>query len=89
MITSAEYKEFEFKDIPLSTKELFNFENYEDWVDTPTWKYRECGVPKEDRPELTITLDAKGRLCRRGADFMRARDEDTFPITVYILDFVV
>lgn len=27
-------------------------------------------------------LDAKGRQCKIGADFMRARDEGTFPVTV-------
>lgn len=27
-----------------------------------------------------ICFDAKGRRCRIGADFMRARDEETFPV---------
>lgn len=27
--------------------------------------------------------DAKGRRCRRGSDFARARDEDTFPVRFY------
>lgn len=27
-----------------------------------------------------ICFDTKGRLCRCGRDFMRARDEDAFPV---------
>jgi len=27
-----------------------------------------------------ICFDSKGRLCRMGKDFMRARDEDAFPV---------
>jgi len=31
-----------------------------------------------------ICVDAKGRACRIGADFHRARDEDAFPVTWYV-----
>ena len=29
-----------------------------------------------------ICIDAKGRHCKIGADFMRARDQETFPVTI-------
>lgn len=30
-----------------------------------------------------MCFDAIGRECRRGADFMRARDENRFPVSYY------
>lgn len=33
--------------------------------------------------DKAICIDAKGRRCLRGADFMRARDEDAFPVRFF------
>ena len=88
-MTSDDYKEIKFEDILLSAKKLFEFDDYDDWVDNATRRYGACGLNKKERERLTITLDAKGRLCRRGADFMQARDEEKFPVSVYILNFTV
>lgn len=30
-----------------------------------------------------LCADAKGRVCRNGGDFMRARDEGTFPVSFW------
>lgn len=47
------------------------FKDYQTWVNkAPTWV------------NGGTCLDALGRECRIGADFMRARDEGTFPVTI-------
>ncbi|OJY25782.1 MAG: hypothetical protein BGP11_11210 [Rhodobacterales bacterium 65-51] len=47
------------------------FPNFQTWVNkASTWV------------NGGICLDAKGRQCRTGADMMRARDEDAFPVTI-------
>ncbi len=40
-------------------------------------------MKNEVRSEDVICVDAKGRMCVKGMEFMRARDENTFPIKVY------
>ena len=34
--------------------------------------------------ENALCVDAKDRICRIGGDFMRARDEGTFPVRYYL-----
>ncbi|WP_126975553.1 phage Gp37/Gp68 family protein [Frigidibacter oleivorans] len=47
------------------------FPDFQTWINkAPTWV------------NGGVCLDAAGRHCTRGADFMRARDEGTFPVTV-------
>jgi hypothetical protein len=47
------------------------FDNFQQWVNkASTWvNGGRC-------------FDARGRECSSGADFMRARDEGTFPVTI-------
>jgi protein gp37 len=49
-----------------------SFHSYEYWV---------CKAGTHLHPG-DVCMDAKGRICKIGADFMRARDEGTFPVTV-------
>lgn len=66
------------------------FDNFEEWVrHASSWLTRhpqylntEHGDTKGWRGHhfTAICFDTQGRLCRKGADFMRARDEGTFPI---------
>lgn len=58
---------------------LFTFEDYQDWVDSATGRFRMHAVSSAN----TYCLDYRNRLCEIGKDFMRARDEGTFPIKVY------
>lgn len=47
------------------------FKDYQNWVHkAPTWV------------NGGMCIDAAGRHCKIGADFMRARDEGTFPVTI-------
>lgn len=43
-------------------------------------RYNEGIDYPEPHPFKATCFDAKGRLCRNGKDFMRARDEDAFPV---------
>lgn len=55
------------------------FDSFDQWVNkASSWLTRhERYHPQRFR---VTCVDAKGRTCRLGADFMRARDEGTFPI---------
>lgn len=51
------------------------FETFDMWVNkASSWLTRRGPNVK------AICYDAKGRLCTRGADMMRARDEGAFPV---------
>lgn len=60
-------------------EKLFSFHNFAFWCNKAPSLFRENGVTGND----VICLDQKGRICQIGRQFMRARDEDTFPIDVY------
>lgn len=60
---------------------LFQFGSFTDWVDHASWSWKRIGVKSAD----TICLDTKGRPCLIGRDFMKARDEEAFPVSVYLL----
>lgn len=49
------------------------FETFQTWVNkASSWLTRYEGK--------AICFDAKGRHCQNGGDFMRARDEEAFPV---------
>lgn len=58
---------------------LFAFESQARWVNKAKSWYATCGVPTH----RTLALDAKGRVCVSGREFMRATTEETYPIVVY------
>lgn len=60
-------------------RELFSFSSQQDWVNHARRRFECCGVRKGDY----ISIDAAGRICTKGAEFMRAEKEGTYPITVY------
>lgn len=62
--------------------ELFHFDSFQQWVDKAQGWFKSAGQRSCDH----ICLDAAGRVCMIGRDFMRARDEGTFPVTVYLID---
>jgi len=57
----------------------FEFENFENWVNRASGKFYSL------IPSMIICLDAKKRACLTGREFMRARDEKSFPIKCYKL----
>ena len=57
------------------------FENFSQWVNkASSWLTRHPDYNDGPNAFQAICFDAKGRLCRIGADFMRARDENAFPV---------
>jgi hypothetical protein len=51
------------------------FESFQQWVNMArSW------LTRRGPYEHAICLDAQNRVCRIGEDFMRARDEDAFPV---------
>lgn len=59
-------------------EELFRFETFVQWANKASTWCSGCGVPMQ---HLRM-FDARDRVCRIGAHFMRARDEGTFPVRV-------
>lgn len=55
------------------------FDTFTEWVNkASSWLTRH---PEYDGKSFrAICFDDKGRLCQIGRDFMRARDEDAFPV---------
>jgi hypothetical protein len=62
---------------------LFEFASHAQWVNKASSWFRSYRVTGSD----TICVDAKGRICRIGKQFMRAEKEQTYPIRVF--EFVV
>lgn len=59
---------------------LFQFATFGGWVNHAQRAWKEIGVRSDD----TLCIDAKGRVCSIGRDFMIARDEGAFPVSVHL-----
>lgn len=58
------------------------FDTFDDWINHASRALTDVtGTVGEPLPAFCV--DAKGRRCHVGADFMRARDENTFPIRYF------
>ena len=63
---------------------LFDFTSFDNWCDTAKRKFKSHGVSGTTVGHMyAIAVDAKNRACMSGREFMRARDEDAFPVRVY------
>lgn len=60
-------------------EELFDFTSFDNWCDTARGKFAAARIEGRD----TLCVDARGRLCTCGQQFMRARDDGAFPVRVY------
>mgnify|MGYP000408478291 CR=1 FL=1 len=58
---------------------LFSFTSFAHWVNHAQHAWRDAGVSVHH----TLCIDAKGRHCFIGRDFMIARDDGSFPVTVH------
>lgn len=58
---------------------LFEFSSFQDWVNKAQGRFAMAGVRGED----TLCVDQKGRLLKKGKEFMRARDDCSFPVKIY------
>jgi hypothetical protein len=59
-----------------------SFQTFADWVNRATVALRDRAptCPTTGAPLPALCVDAHGRRCHIGADFMRARDENAFPV---------
>lgn len=60
-------------------KKLFEFSSFDDWCEAERDQFEQAGL----RAASIIAVDAKGRVCRCGREFVRAREEGTFPVQVF------
>lgn len=60
--------------IPLGAPQDGEFRSFSEWVDKATSWIGGMNA---------LCVDAKGRACRCGGDFMRARDEGAFPVSYW------
>jgi hypothetical protein len=58
------------------------FDSLQEWVNRGrSWLTRRHEIDSNGHPyNRAICFDMKGRLVQNGGDFMRARDEDAFPV---------
>ena len=61
-------------------KKLFSFYCFQDWVNTAQRAWRNVSISSEQ----TICLDQKGRVLKKGLEFMRADKDGSFPVDVYL-----
>ncbi len=61
----------------------FEFTSFEKWVNKATSWFKNARL----RGDQAICVDAAGRVCLTGREFIRARDEVAFPIKVYRATF--
>lgn len=66
--------------------EAFRFTSFQEWVNKAQGWFQ-ARIPEPARSQHRyVAIDTTGRVCLIGADFMRARDEGTFPVAVYLID---
>ena len=58
-------------------EKLFEFSSFTKWVNKASSWFDGIDLNK------IICVDTKGRICVKGVEFMRARDEEAFPVSVY------
>lgn len=65
----------------------FEFSSFQQWVNkAPGWFEDLAHNNLNAAMKRYLCVDAAGRVCMIGKDFMRARDEGKFPVRVYLID---
>lgn len=70
--------------VVLEVVEAFRFESFQQWVDTAKsmpWTLEHCSDGGKFAREVCV--DAQGRVCRNGGDFILADAEGAFPVVAY------
>jgi hypothetical protein len=61
---------------------LFSFASFDEWVNHAQSRYH-WAYQKGYAEHEVVAIDAAGRVCAAGLQFMRARAENLFPVSVY------
>ena len=65
----------------------FQFTSHQQWVNkAQSWFANLAAENPNAARKRYLCIDAKGRVCMIGKDFGRARDEDAFPVKLYLID---
>jgi hypothetical protein len=67
-------------------KKLFEFTSFDNWCNTAQRKFKNAGFGPGQAVHSAICLDQKGRVCTCGKHFMTARDDNSFPIEVFLIE---
>lgn len=66
--------------------ELIEFTSEQHWINSAQRTFEKLGIDRNQNGVANyICLDAIGRVCQKGKEFMRATREETYPIKVYLL----
>ena len=60
---------------------LFEFSSEQDWINRAQRAWRCLGLRAD---EDTVCVDAIGRVCRIGRDFITATKDSAYPISIYL-----
>jgi hypothetical protein len=63
--------------------EMFRFTSESEWVCKAHSWFRNARLTDRGKH---VCIDAAGRICMKGAEFMRAERDGTYPIIVYLID---
>jgi hypothetical protein len=69
------------EEIKITAVVLFEFTSFEQWVNKASSWFRPYKYGFS-----YICLDKNNKACHIGADFMKARDTDAFPVKVYAIE---
>jgi len=61
-------------------EELFEFRSFGHWVAKAQNMFKRSGRTGAS----ILAIDQKGRICSTGREFMRARDDNSFPVRVFV-----
>lgn len=65
----------------------FEFSSFAQWVNrAQSWFHNLAATNRNAAMKRYLCVDAAGRVCMIGKDFHRARDEDKFPVRLYLID---
>jgi len=65
----------------------FEFSSFQQWVNKAAGWFEGLAYNNLNAAmKRYVSIDAAGRVCMIGKDFMRARDEGKFPVRVYLID---
>lgn len=62
--------------------EMFRFNSFDQWVNKAQGWFKSAGVGSSQY----VCIDATGRICGMGKQFMSARDRGAFPVVVYHIE---
>jgi hypothetical protein len=65
--------------------EVFSFASLDDWKERAKDLYAEVYRKGHLQDEL-MAIDSRGRVCSLGRHFMRAADDNAYPVTVYSIE---